>query len=170
MFTLGLVFLYSLLGWSSLVGLAVMLALIPVPAKLGILVRGVQKERMAAVMRRSHANTLTCSRPGRQTQESKQSPKVGSRNTYILAFTADAIPVMSLLRMIKQFGYEQAVEEQIAEKRDAELKWIWKRKLLGVGTDIVTAMYGLAAARGLICLRRFSVSPFFISWSRMQSL
>jgi hypothetical protein len=77
---------------------------------------------------------------------------------------------MSLLRMIKQFGYEQAVEEQIAEKRDAELQWIWRRKLLGLGTDVVTAMYGLTAVGDLICLQWFSVSPFFISWSRMRSL
>jgi hypothetical protein len=50
------------------VGLAVMLALVPVPAKVGILVRGVQKERMAAVMLCSHADTPAYLRPGRQTQ------------------------------------------------------------------------------------------------------
>jgi hypothetical protein len=34
--------------------------------------------------------------------------------------------------MIKQFGYEKLVEKQIAEKRQEELAWIWKRKIVGV--------------------------------------
>jgi hypothetical protein len=47
---------------------------------------------------------------------------------------------MSLLRMIKQFGYEQVVEKQIAEKRETELVLIWKRKLLGLLVSIITVL------------------------------
>jgi hypothetical protein len=48
-FVMGVVFLYSILEWSSLVGLAVMFALIPIPTQLGRLVRSAQMQRMAAV-------------------------------------------------------------------------------------------------------------------------
>jgi hypothetical protein len=32
--------------------------------------------------------------------------------------------------MIKLFGWEPKVDKQIAEKREDELKWLWKRRLL----------------------------------------
>ena len=32
--------------------------------------------------------------------------------------------------MVKLFGWESRVRESVAEKREEELKWIWKRKLL----------------------------------------
>jgi hypothetical protein len=53
---------------------------------------------------------------------------------------ADVCLAMSLLRMIKQFGYEQIVEKQIAEKRENELALIWKRKLLGLLVSIITVL------------------------------
>ena len=34
--------------------------------------------------------------------------------------------------MVKLFGWESRVRESVAEKREEELKWIWKRKLLGM--------------------------------------
>lgn len=37
---------------------------------------------------------------------------------------------MSVLRMIKLFGWEPKVAKQVAEKRDDELKLIWKRRIL----------------------------------------
>lgn len=48
-FTLGMVFLYSVLGWSAFVGLAVMVALMPVPAWVTTRLQGVQIDRMKAV-------------------------------------------------------------------------------------------------------------------------
>lgn len=36
---------------------------------------------------------------------------------------------MNVLRMIKLFGWEKRARENVAEKRDEELKWIWKRAL-----------------------------------------
>lgn len=44
---------------------------------------------------------------------------------------------MSALRMIKMFGWESRVSERIAEKREDELQWIWKRELLHLGTSIL---------------------------------
>ncbi len=37
--------------------------------------------------------------------------------------------------MVKLFGWETRVKETIAEKREEELTWVWKRKLLGVIND-----------------------------------
>ena len=39
---------------------------------------------------------------------------------------------MNVLRMIKLFGWEMHVKDQIAEKREDELKLVWKRKMLGM--------------------------------------
>lgn len=47
------------------------------------------------------------------------------------------LSVMGVLRMIKLFGWETRVTEIIAEKREDELKWIWKRRLLLVGNSCV---------------------------------
>ena len=38
--------------------------------------------------------------------------------------------------MIKLFGWESRVRETVAEKREEELKWIWKRKLLGMISNV----------------------------------
>lgn len=37
---------------------------------------------------------------------------------------------MNVLRMIKLFGWEKKMEEKIAQKREKELVWIWKRQFL----------------------------------------
>ncbi len=42
---------------------------------------------------------------------------------------------MSVLRMIKLFGWESRVKESVSEKREEELKWVWKRKLLGMASN-----------------------------------
>ena len=44
---------------------------------------------------------------------------------------------MGVLRMIKLFGWEARVTRIIAEKREEELKWIWKKKLLGMANHSV---------------------------------
>ena len=45
--------------------------------------------------------------------------------------------VMSVIRMIKLFGWESRIYNQIDEKREEELALVWKRKLLGVGNAAV---------------------------------
>lgn len=42
---------------------------------------------------------------------------------------------MGVLRMIKLFGWEHRVKGLVEEKRENELKWIWRRKLLGLANN-----------------------------------
>ena len=35
-----------------------------------------------------------------------------------------------MLRMVKLFGWEKKMDKNIAEKRDTELGWVWKRQVL----------------------------------------
>lgn len=37
---------------------------------------------------------------------------------------------MNVLRMIKLFGWERKMTEKVAEKREEELRWLWKRQIL----------------------------------------
>ena len=39
------------------------------------------------------------------------------------------LPVMSVLRMIKLFGWEKRAQGDAAAKREVELTWVWKRAL-----------------------------------------
>jgi hypothetical protein len=43
---------------------------------------------------------------------------------------------MGVLRMIKLFGWEGRIRDTVAEKREEELRWIWKQKLLGLASSI----------------------------------
>ncbi|KAI0685987.1 hypothetical protein BC835DRAFT_1420713 [Cytidiella melzeri] len=99
--TLGMVFLYAVLGWSAFVGLAVMIALCPVPAWVASLTSGVQKNKMKATDGRVQSVT----------------------------------EMMNVLRMVKLFGWESRVKKTVAEKREEELYWVWKRKLLGMASS-----------------------------------
>lgn len=54
----------------------------------------------------------------------------------LLLLAADlAIIVLNIIRMIKLFGWEGKTKEQVNEKREEELKYIWKRKILVVLID-----------------------------------
>ncbi|KAJ6589849.1 P-loop containing nucleoside triphosphate hydrolase protein [Mycena vulgaris] len=44
---------------------------------------------------------------------------------------------MNVLRMVKMFGWEKQMNGKIAEKREEELSWIWRRKLLDLANAIV---------------------------------
>jgi len=37
---------------------------------------------------------------------------------------------MNAMRMIKLFGWETKLNEKIAQNRENELTWIWKRQLI----------------------------------------
>ena len=37
---------------------------------------------------------------------------------------------MNVIRMVKLFGWESKMNAKLAEKREEELSWIWKRQLL----------------------------------------
>ena len=47
--------------------------------------------------------------------------------------------------MIKLFGWEARVRDEVAKKREEELKYIWKRKILGLLNNITK--YVLATPR-----------------------
>ncbi|KAJ7745476.1 P-loop containing nucleoside triphosphate hydrolase protein [Mycena maculata] len=42
---------------------------------------------------------------------------------------------INVLRMIKMFGWEKQMDQKIADKREEELNWIWKRKLIDLLFD-----------------------------------
>lgn len=41
---------------------------------------------------------------------------------------------MSVIRMIKMFGWEKKMNERIDEKREIELSWVWWNKIYTLGT------------------------------------
>jgi hypothetical protein len=43
--------------------------------------------------------------------------------------------VMNVLRMVKLFGWEKSMWDRICEKREEELAFLWKRKLIVVAND-----------------------------------
>lgn len=44
---------------------------------------------------------------------------------------------MNSLRMIKLFGWESLVKEEASKKRDEELEWIWRRRMLEILNGIL---------------------------------
>ncbi|KAF7377837.1 hypothetical protein MSAN_00207200 [Mycena sanguinolenta] len=47
---------------------------------------------------------------------------------------------MTVLRMIKMFGWENQIYERISEKREEELIWIWYRKLMSTASWVVNSV------------------------------
>jgi hypothetical protein len=104
LFTLG--FLYAVLGPASLAGLAVMVALFPVPTRVGALLGRYQAQRMAAV-------------------------RCDSRLRYPLADVLQmdarvqaATDALSVLRTVKLLALERRVARDVGAAREAELKFI----------------------------------------------
>lgn len=44
---------------------------------------------------------------------------------------------MSVIRMIKMFGWETRMQQDIADQRDNELRLLWKEKLAQLSLEIV---------------------------------
>lgn len=59
---------------------------------------------------------------------------------------------MSVLRMIKLFGWETRVKNLVASKREDELKAVWRRKLLGFVNDVIEYVVLYSA---VLCLLTF---------------
>ncbi|KAJ7275433.1 multidrug resistance-associated ABC transporter [Mycena haematopus] len=87
------VFLYQVLGWSSFVGMGVMVLLFPLPGYVAKMVQTVQQQRLKKTDARVQAVTETNKR-------------------------------------FRLFGWERQMNERVAEKREEELNWLWKRQLL----------------------------------------
>ncbi|KAI0768310.1 P-loop containing nucleoside triphosphate hydrolase protein [Trametes elegans] len=92
-----IVFLYRILGWSALVGLATMLVTLPLPGYITSWLQGTQREKMK---RRCN------------------------------------LSVLNVIRMIKLFGWELRMASQLDDKREKELIWARKSKLLGFSIDM----------------------------------
>jgi hypothetical protein len=44
---------------------------------------------------------------------------------------------MSVLRMIKLFGWESKMNQRLADRREDELRWIWKQNLLEIANGLI---------------------------------
>ncbi|KAF9483592.1 multidrug resistance-associated ABC transporter [Pholiota conissans] len=98
-----LIFLYRLLGWSTFVGFAVMVILLPVPGWIAQKIQQTQAARMKLTDARVQAVS----------------------------------EAMSIIRMVKLFGWENRMAERLQAKREEELKLIWKLKLLNCASAMV---------------------------------
>ncbi|KAH9829694.1 uncharacterized protein C8Q71DRAFT_789576 [Rhodofomes roseus] len=138
------IFLYTLLGWSALAGMTVVVVLIPLPGTLATRIRKVQAQKMKKTDARVQTVTET----------------------------------MNVIRMIKLFGWESRVKQQLTEKRDHELDFIKKSKMLELIngsvnyiipllTMIVTFMtYTMVMKRELTASRVFASMTVFTMFSR----
>ncbi|KAF8477848.1 hypothetical protein JB92DRAFT_2801159 [Gautieria morchelliformis] len=102
-------FLYVVLGWSALVGMAVMVVSIPLPGYVAKRLNSVQTERMKKTDARVQSVT----------------------------------EVLSVIRMIKLFGWEDKMNKSIAEKREVELGIVKKRRLLGLLNNNLNYLFPL---------------------------
>ncbi|KAI0365037.1 P-loop containing nucleoside triphosphate hydrolase protein [Pilatotrama ljubarskyi] len=101
-----MVFLYQILGWSALVGLATMLITLPLPGYVTKHIQGSQREKM----KRTDARVQTVTE------------------------------MMNVIRMIKLFGWEPRVSAQLDKKREEELVWVRKNKLLSLSINLCNYM------------------------------
>jgi ABC transporter transmembrane region len=135
-----MLFLYAILGWryeskfpcsvaltiltnSALVGLAVMIACLPLPGYIARLTQDVQVARM------------------KKTDARVQSVSESASLQFLLRRsnnTDGLIPLaMNILRMAKLFGWEGKMHDRIREKREEELSFIWKRQIFGVTNEVI---------------------------------
>ncbi|KAF7973519.1 hypothetical protein HWV62_14938 [Athelia sp. TMB] len=134
--------LYSILGWSAIVGLVVMVALFPIPGGVSKLMQGVQVNAMKKTDARVQTVTET----------------------------------MNVLRMVKLFGWEKKMNERISEKREDELHYIWKQRILEVCTTNinmiipVSCMIVTYATYTLVMKQDLTASKIFASISVFDML
>jgi hypothetical protein len=69
---------------------------------------------------------------------------------------------LGVLRMVKQFGWETRVKEQLDEAREEELKWIFRRKLLNLVNICInyTGEHACCSLARLGADRRSAVVPY----------
>ncbi|VDC03809.1 unnamed protein product [Peniophora sp. CBMAI 1063] len=101
---MSLYFLYLVLGWSTFVGMAIMIICLPIPGYLSRLLQRVQK----ALMQKTDARVQTVTE------------------------------MMSVLRMIKMFGWEKKIAERLDAKRTEELRWLRSFELVNLGNNSIT--------------------------------
>ncbi|KAJ3564973.1 hypothetical protein NP233_g7938 [Leucocoprinus birnbaumii] len=68
--------------------------------------------------------------PGIVANKIQRSLKVEYPRSPVKLFAELLFLAMNVLRMIKLFGWEDKIEDRIAEKREEELTWLWRRQIL----------------------------------------
>lgn len=92
-----------------------MVLLFPVPGAVASMIQGVQTEKMKKTDARVQNVT-----------ESESLPYTDLRATLM----PYCVTAMSVIRMVKLFGWEPRVADQLGDKREDELKYIRKNKIL----------------------------------------
>jgi hypothetical protein len=64
-----------------------------------------------------------------------------------------SLPTNTLSRL---FGWERQMNERVAEKREEELKWIWKRQMLDLLNNILKYVLSGSRISALISSTAFS--------------
>ncbi|VDC06815.1 unnamed protein product [Peniophora sp. CBMAI 1063] len=84
--------------------------------------------------------------------------------------------MLSVLRMVKLFGWEQKMSEQLSEKRAAEMQWVRKREFASLANTVVNyiipvlVMVSSYATFTLVMKRQLSPSIVFSSMSIFDML
>ncbi|KAI5886386.1 P-loop containing nucleoside triphosphate hydrolase protein [Schizophyllum commune H4-8] len=99
----GIVFLYSILGWSALVGLSVIILSLPLPGLSARLIQKLDQERLKRLDDRVQSIT----------------------------------EVLSVIRMIKLFGWERKMKEKISQERDEELQYLFRRRIVEKSSEVI---------------------------------
>ncbi|KAF9481115.1 multidrug resistance-associated ABC transporter [Pholiota conissans] len=109
-------YLYQIIGWSVFVGVVAMIALIPVPGYIASLTQKVQRERMKM------ASHMSCALHSR--------------------FHIESVPLaISVIRMIKLFGWEGRIVDRVNRRRIDELACLWKLKVsLSIRNSLINFM------------------------------
>jgi hypothetical protein len=123
------------LGWSAFVKLAVLLRPFPIPARLLAHMARMHAAKMAA------ARSLLFFSPSAL---ARYSPLTGGTQTD--ARVGALTEALSTMRMLKLFACTPLVRAQIVDKREAELRIMWKLKLVEAVNNIVR--YAGKAVRG----------------------
>ncbi|KDR82057.1 hypothetical protein GALMADRAFT_240518 [Galerina marginata CBS 339.88] len=132
-------FLYTVLGWSALVGFALLLVQMPFPILFSKWLQTAAKE----VSKKSDDRVETVTE------------------------------TMSVIRMVKMFGWEKKMSDRINDKREVELNWVWWNKIYTLGTMnfnfiipavtmcVTFAVYALVMKRTLDAATVFSSIALF---------
>ncbi|KAF9560869.1 multidrug resistance-associated ABC transporter [Agrocybe pediades] len=103
---LAIIFLYQLLGWSALVGVAVIVLFVPVQQFFTKRMGKLQKKKMKKTDAR--VQTIT--------------------------------EALNVLRMVKMFGWERKMSKRLDEKREEELRYLWKWMCLNLFNSAFTTL------------------------------
>jgi len=117
---------------SAIIGVSLSAATLPLPGYMAKIMNKIQVERMKKVTDQISLMYLIDIAHPRQTLEYKLLQKVRKSTAETSSYVPKFLLVMSVIRMMKLFGWETKVNNLITEKRDAELALIKKRKLVNL--------------------------------------